>query len=200
MKQINIIAAHCMQNNSDYYSGEYEIGIHRKGVKKIPYSCGRVRNFLTPTPECQIGQWKNISFFFYNFSICISKDPEWSKSFQHLKVHRTYDENRLKWIYFTKCFIKMHNIYFRFWTFCIFFSLKNYFGCGQWIPPPPPVYGHVRNFLVFVVTPSLNDTLKNYIFPWILFILLVSSLVSVSDKVNNIYIFWIVNYRHFGGS
>ena len=127
-----------MQNNSDYYSGEYEIGIHRKGVKKIPYSCGRVRNFLTPTPECQIGQWKKISFFFYNFSICRSKDPEWSKSFQHLKVHRTYDANRLKWIYFTKCFIKMHNIYFRFWTFCIFFSLKNYFGCGQWIYPPSP--------------------------------------------------------------
>ena len=25
LKQINIITAHCIQNNSDYYSGEYDI-------------------------------------------------------------------------------------------------------------------------------------------------------------------------------
>ena len=60
----------------------------REGVKKKPDSCGHVRNFLTsPRPRSEktniffCGHRQNIRCFFNHFSICISIDSKWSKTY-----------------------------------------------------------------------------------------------------------------------
>ena len=36
-----------------------------------------------------------------------------------------------------------------------YYTKKNNFSCGQGVEPPPPGNGHVRNYKVFIFTPSL---------------------------------------------
>ena len=80
-------------------------------------------------------KWKKIQFLFYHFSICISINSEWSK---------TYDfegkiQNNLK-------SFQIH--IFTLQNFLIFFSIKKkktYLVVDRGFTPPP-VYGHVRNY------------------------------------------------------
>ena len=51
-----------------------------KGRSRKPKSCVPVRNVLSPPPTpCEKKRF--LQTFFYNFSICIWKGPEWSKTY-----------------------------------------------------------------------------------------------------------------------
>ena len=50
LKHINIITAHCIQNNSDYYSGEYEIGFRYWTDPFSVFSSLKSSNYKTVAP------------------------------------------------------------------------------------------------------------------------------------------------------
>ena len=100
--------------------------------------------------------------FFLHFSICISKDPEWSKTYVcdscekeiqtlFLKENFKYVK-KLSDIFLTNTLAKISQcfyIFFSFRTFCIFFSLKKNILVAERrlsLPPPLPVCEPVLNY------------------------------------------------------
>ena len=85
-------------------------------------------------------KWKPIFFFFLPFSIWISIDPKWSKTydFECKKIQNNFQIHMLAF----------QNILH------LSFNKKNLFSCWHGVDPPPlpPVYGHIRTIMLFCTT------------------------------------------------